>query len=149
MKTPQRNTILAYLKDNTSHPTARDIYDALSKKEMISMATVYNTLALMKKRGLVRELAITNFDHKKYDPNTKPHAHLICSNCGEIADLHFPLHIGIPHEHRQGFTIKDSEVNFYGLCSVCNNKDKKPASQSRSPKTTKTFTEKTGSRAKA
>jgi Fur family transcriptional regulator, peroxide stress response regulator len=137
MKTPQRNIILNYLKNNTSHPTAKDIYDALSKKDMISMATIYNTLALMKKRGLVRELAITNFDHKKYDPNTKPHAHLICSNCGEITDIHFPLHVEVPEEHRQGFDIKDSEINFYGFCPVCKNKNKKTEAQRRSKKTTK------------
>jgi Fur family transcriptional regulator, peroxide stress response regulator len=127
MKTNQRNSILNYLKKSTSHPTASDIYKALSKKDndIISLATVYNTLSLMKKKGLVRELAIVNVDHKRYDPLVTPHAHLICSNCAKIADVKFPLHVGIPAEHRQGFDIRDSEIKFYGLCPACKSKERK------------------------
>lgn len=133
MKTPQRKTIVNYLKNNSSHPTAREIYDAVSQKNgMISLATVYNTLFLMKKNGTVRELAVVNLDHKRYDPNVNPHAHLICSICGEITDVPFPLHVGVPDEHRKGFLIKGSEINFYGLCSVCAEKNKKPVSKRRS-----------------
>lgn len=132
MKTPQRKTILNYLNNNSSHPTAREIYEAVSQKNgMISLATVYNTLSLMKKKGIVRELAITNFDHKRYDPIVKPHAHLICSRCGKITDVHFPVHVGVPDEHRQGFIVKDNEVNFYGLCPICVEKDKKSSSKRR------------------
>lgn len=42
MKTTQRNTILNYLKNDTSHPTAKDIYEAVSQKEnnKISFATI-------------------------------------------------------------------------------------------------------------
>jgi len=133
MKTPQRKIIVNYLKNNSSHPTAREIYDAVSQKNgIISLATVYNTLSLMKKEGMVRELAITNFDHKRYDPNVKPHAHLICISCGKITDVSLPLHVGVPNELREGFIIKDSEVNFYGLCPVCAEKDKRPSSKRRS-----------------
>lgn len=131
MKTPQRKIILNYLKNNKSHPTVREIYDAVSQKNgMISLATVYNTLSFMKKKGLVRELAITNFDHKRYDPDVKPHAHLICDTCGEIVDVHLSLHVGLPNDHRHGFIIKDSEINFYGLCPVCAEKHKKQSSKS-------------------
>lgn len=131
MKTTQRQIIYSYLKNNKSHPTARDIYEAISKKgcEKISFATVYNTLALMKKKGLVREVAIINFDQKRYDPIVTPHVHLICGNCGQISDVLLPVNVEIPDEHRQGFVIQDREVNFYGLCSVCKNKDKKTSTQ--------------------
>lgn len=115
---------------------------AISKKEkdIISLATVYNTLALMKKRGLVRELAIPNFDQKRYDPIVTPHAHLICSDCGKIANVTLPLHLGISDEHKQGFSIVDSEINFYGLCSVCKKKNKTSPSQQDIKKKTILFT---------
>lgn len=126
MKTIQRNSILNYLKSTTSHPTAKEIFTALCEKEnfVISMATVYNTLKLMKKKGLVRELALPNFDFKRYDANLTPHAHLICNLCGQIGDVFFQLHAGLPEEHRQGFSIQDSEINFYGLCAGCQDKQK-------------------------
>jgi len=122
MKTAQRIVIRNFLKDNSSHPTAKEIYIAVTrdrKFENLSMATVYNTLEYMKKKGLVRELAVPNFDYKRYDPNTSPHAHLVCTACGAIQDVMHPLHVGIPEEHRQGFTIHDSEVSFYGICRNC------------------------------
>lgn len=91
------------------------------------MATVYNTLKHMKKKGLVRELALPNFDYKRYDANLTPHAHLVCNLCGHISNVFFPLHAGLPKEHRQGFFIQESEINFYGLCPLCITEDKKPA----------------------
>lgn len=129
MKTAQRNTILNYLKNDTSHPTAKEIYMGISQKEKdsISLATVYNTIALMKKRGMVREIAIPDFDQKRYDPNVVPHPHLICRECGRIEDVFFPVHIGIPDEYKQGFSIQENEINFYGLCPRCKTKDKEPA----------------------
>jgi|LAHR01.1.fsa_nt_gb Fur family peroxide stress response transcriptional regulator len=121
MKTSQRKAIQNYLKNNFSHPTARNIYDALSAKGKgkISLATVYNTLALLKEKGLVREIAISNSGQKRYDANTTQHAHLICNACGKILDVDLSLHVGIPDERRKGFDIQDSEMNFYGLCSDC------------------------------
>jgi Fur family transcriptional regulator, peroxide stress response regulator len=123
MNTPQRNSILNYLKNSAIHPTAKDIYHELSGKEKISMATVYNALALMKRKGIVREFAISNSDRKRYDTDLTPHAHLICNNCGKITDGHFPLHLEIPDEHKQGFVAKDIEINFYGLCPRCKKKN--------------------------
>jgi hypothetical protein len=101
------------------------------------------------KIGLVREQAFTNFDHKRYDPIITPHAHLIFSNCGQTTHVKVPFHVAIPDEYSQGFFIKDSEVNFYGLCPVCNTNDKKPSAQYYAIKTTISFTEKTGSKTKA
>jgi len=122
MKTVQRIAIQNFLKDCSSHPTAKEIYISITrdrKFENLSMATVYNTLEYMKKKGLVRELAVPNFDHKRYDPDTSPHAHLVCTACGAIQDVMYPLHVGIPEEHRQGFIIHRGEVNFYGICPKC------------------------------
>jgi Fe2+ or Zn2+ uptake regulation protein len=111
------------------------------------MATI--SLALMKKRGIVRELAITNYDHKRYETNLPPHAHLICNDSCEIADIHFPLNAVIPDEHKQGFVIKDSQINFYGLCPLCKINDNPPSSQCGIKKTPLSFNENIGSSVKA
>lgn len=126
MKTVQRNSILNYLKNNTSHPTAIDIFNAINKEtNVFSLTTVYNTLSLMKKRGLVHELTITGMDCKRYDPNVNPHAHLICSDCGKIVDVQLPFSVDIPEEQKQGFDISTSDINFYGICPNCRHKEKK------------------------
>ncbi len=127
MQTVQRKLIMSCLDGNKSHPSARDIFNCISKREhgVISYATVYNTLSKMKKEGLIRELAINNADYKRYDPNLSPHAHLICTECGRIEDMEMPLIGEISCEQRHGFDIKNGDVQFYGVCPECNNKVQK------------------------
>jgi len=121
MKTEQRKIIMDYLKDNSSHPTVKDIYEALSKIDInrISLATIYNTLNLMKKKGMIREIAVPGVDYKRYDSNMKTHAHIICNDCGKIVDIENTFNIEIDYEQRKGFKIVSSELNFYGVCPDC------------------------------
>ena len=47
--TPQRQAIMRYLISSHSHPTADEIYQALSPKfPNISVATIYNNLRVLK-----------------------------------------------------------------------------------------------------
>ena len=49
--TPQRMAILGYLSENRDHPSAEDIFRAvLQDFPTMSLATVYNTLELLRKR---------------------------------------------------------------------------------------------------
>ncbi|MCX7966203.1 MAG: transcriptional repressor, partial [Syntrophorhabdaceae bacterium] len=46
-QTPQRLAIIEYLNENRTHPTANDVYKAVSEKfPTMSFATVYNTCLL-------------------------------------------------------------------------------------------------------
>ena len=48
--TPQRLAILNYLEGNKEHPSAEDVYKAVSRKfPTMSLATVYNTLESLKR----------------------------------------------------------------------------------------------------
>ncbi|MFW2691866.1 peroxide-responsive transcriptional repressor PerR, partial [Staphylococcus aureus] len=55
--TPQRQAILRYLISSHTHPTADEIYQALSPDfPNISVATIYNNLRVFKDIGIVKEL---------------------------------------------------------------------------------------------
>ena len=55
-RTSQRLTILEYLDGNRDHPSAEDIYRAVSKKHhSMSFATVYNTLKQFSDKETVLE----------------------------------------------------------------------------------------------
>ena len=117
--TPQRIAILEYLEDNEKHPSASDIYCAVSKKfPTMSLATVYNTLKALAKRDTVLELGIDP-DKKRFDPNTGPHHHLICTKCRRIVDIHSEFNIGLSEGEKHGFEIIGNHVDFYGLCPTC------------------------------
>jgi Fur family transcriptional regulator, peroxide stress response regulator len=117
--TPQRLAILEYLEGNENHPSADEIYKAVSKKyPTMSVATVYNTLETLSKRGRIRELSIDP-DKKRFDPNTKAHHHLICVKCKKIRDIRGAMPLKMPPAEPADFEILGHHIEFYGLCSEC------------------------------
>ncbi|MDA8175059.1 MAG: transcriptional repressor [Nitrospiraceae bacterium] len=128
--TPQRMAILDFLKDNTSHPSAEEIYEAVAKRfPSISVATVYNTLAALKDKGSLLELTIDPAK-KRYDPDTRPHHHLICLGCKRVSDIVYDFVLDLPGQVAGGYQITGNHVEFYGICPACGqNKDQKKTGQ--------------------
>ncbi len=119
--TPQRLAILDYLDNNTKHPSAEEIFTAVSKRyPTMSFATVYNTLEALMSRGEVNELTIDP-DKKRFDPNTSPHHHLICTKCKSIKDVRVNCRLSLPEREKAGFDITGNHIEFYGICPKCNN----------------------------
>jgi len=117
--TPQRAAILEYLEGNTKHPSADDIYRAIKEKyPMVSFATVYNTLETLRNMGMVWELNIDD-ERKRYDPNTRPHHHLICLRCRRVVDVRVDFEIEYTDKMAEGFMVTGHHVEFYGVCSEC------------------------------
>ncbi|MEM2339591.1 MAG: Fur family transcriptional regulator [Nitrososphaerales archaeon] len=84
--TPQRLAICEILFSYKSHPTADEIYKRVSQKfPTISLSTIYQTLNLLMKLGLIQELGFPNIS-SRYDANTSPHIHIICPKCGNTQD---------------------------------------------------------------
>lgn len=117
--TPQRLAILEYLEGRTTHPSAAEIYKAVSEKyPMMSFATVYNTLEMLRQSGKILELSIDP-EKKRFDPNTKPHHHLICLRCKEITDVHRDFKLVLSESERCNYDIVGNHVDFYGICPKC------------------------------
>jgi len=120
--TPQRLAILEFLDGNKEHPSAEDVYKAVSKKfPTMSLATVYNTLMTLKQRGLVKELTMDPL-RMRFDPQPTPHHHLICMDCRKIIDIHTRLRVNLPEMEQEGFEIVGNHIEFYGRCPKCKNK---------------------------
>ena len=123
--TPQRIAILEFLEGNVDHPTAEDIFSELKKTHpTVSFATVYNTLQALSSRGELSEVTIDP-KRKHYDPDGRPHHHIICSICGRIGDVFkdYSEALKVPDEQLDNFTVTGNHVNFYGRCKGCE-KDK-------------------------
>jgi Fur family peroxide stress response transcriptional regulator len=120
--TPQRLAILEFLDGNKEHPSAEDVYKAVSRKfPTMSLATVYNTLMTLKQRGLVKELTMDPL-RMRFDPQPTPHHHLICMDCRKIIDIHTRLRVNLPEMEQEGFEIVGNHIEFYGRCPKCKNK---------------------------
>ncbi len=117
--TPQRIAILEYLEGNKSHPSAADIYKAVSERyPTMSIATVYNTLEILREKGRLLDLSI-DAGKKRFDPNTKPHHHLICVNCKTITDVHRNFVLDLRKDESGDYDIIGNHVDFYGICPKC------------------------------
>lgn len=96
--TIHRVIILDYLIQTKEHPTAEMIFSKIKQEyPTISLATVYNTLELLEKSGLVRSV---KFQHEncRYDFAEKNHIHLYISDKNEIIDLYDSQLIEIIHQ---------------------------------------------------
>jgi len=88
--TSQRKTIIEAAFSTNDHYTAEDLLERARKMDAsVSRATIYRTLPVLVKTGLLRELDLGK-DQMYYDPNyaTHPnHNHLICTDCGKIIEF--------------------------------------------------------------
>ena len=85
--TKQRLEVASVLLGKPQHLSADQVLNLLKDQgSKISKATVYNTLNLFKKGGLVREL---NIDSAKtiFDSTTNSHHHFYNIDTGEIIDI--------------------------------------------------------------
>ncbi len=116
--TYQRIKILEYLKKYNTHPTVDMIFSALyNKVPTLSKTTVYNTLDVFNKSGLLDILTITGSE-QRYDHNVMPHHHFLCKVCGSIIDIEIKcpyFEKWTPDEHR----IEEVHGYFKGICKNC------------------------------
>lgn len=121
-KSKQRDAILEYLKSTKLHPTAETVYENIRKDfPRVSLGTVYRNLTLLSDLGKIQK--IVSFDGPdRFDYNEKPHAHLLCSNCGKVIDLDVDLsQINLIASKNFDGVITSHSCNFLGLCPDCAN----------------------------
>ena len=85
--TLQRVEIAQILFAKPQHLSAEDLLTMVNKTSIqVSKATVYNTLGLFAKEGLIREVIV---DPTKvfYDPTTVPHHHFYNVDTGSLMDI--------------------------------------------------------------
>ena len=79
----QRIAIMEYLMEHPIHPSADDIYTALSPSmPTLSKTTVYNTLKLFSEQGAALMLTIDE-KNTNFDADTSVHSHFLCKRCME------------------------------------------------------------------
>ena len=116
--TKPRMWIVEYLDGNKNHPTAIDIFENIRKeKKNMSFATVYNTLEILVKQGIVRQLK-TDEKSCRFDPNTDLHGHFYCKYCGSLYDIEIDQKDLFKDLDRYG-DIDGYEIVLYGKCNSC------------------------------
>ena len=78
---------ILFIREKTFHFTINDLAKKISEdfNEKISLATVYNTVHALQKKGYLKEIAI-NSDKSYYDTNTSVHHHFYDEDTHELTD---------------------------------------------------------------
>jgi Fur family transcriptional regulator, peroxide stress response regulator len=120
--TPQRLEILRVLAESSGHPSAETVHHRVAALfPAMSLATVYKTIAALKKAGEILELEFSDRDNR-YDGNRPtPHPHLVCQVCGAITDPDLGSLEAMAGMLAQatGYSILSHRLEFYGICPAC------------------------------
>lgn len=121
--TAQRLLLWRELAGDRTHPTAEELYARLKRQApTLSLTTVYNLLHELVEWGEVRRFD-TGDGHIHFDPNTEPHAELICMRCHAVMDApsdNETLMCSLPvPDEIAGYRIVTRSEQYYGFCSAC------------------------------
>lgn len=116
----QRLAIMDYLAKHQTHPSADEIYNALTAKiPTLSKTTVYNTLRLFVQQGAAKLLTIDE-RNVHFDSVVAPHAHFLCQCCGKLFDLPADELLAASRDNvPEGFSVESMELYYRGTCKGC------------------------------
>ena len=126
--THQRREILRELVGTKEHPDAETIYERVRRRiPAISLDTVYRTLKLLEDKGVISRVGSTR-DRARFDANTDPHHHFVCSECGMIGDFYSDVfdRFPVPRAVAEMGSVEGVYVELRGRCRKCQAGAKKP-----------------------
>ena len=119
--TSQRLVIHDALVRADRHVTAEQVREAVADRlPGVSLPTVYATLDLLERLGLVRRVR-AGAGAVLYDPRAEPHEHAVCRVCGTVQDLDAAVDASrAVHEAEQaGFRPDAADTVVSGVCARC------------------------------
>src|SRR5690554_3392338 len=122
--TQQREAIAEVVFNSSEHLSVEDIERRLREQgERIGKATIYRTLEMLVRSGLVEEYDFGE-GFKRYKHlfgQTQVREHLICTECGKVSEIQGEelsrLQDRIAREH--GFLPARHRLEMYGICAEC------------------------------
>ncbi|MGQ3686016.1 MAG: Fur family transcriptional regulator [Candidatus Loosdrechtia sp.] len=123
--TPERQAILNRVFANHKHFEVDELLVDLRNNDMrISKATIYRTLALLVKSGLLREVIFgERHAHYEHIYGHEHHDHLVCNSCGKIIEFSEPRIEKLQNEvcKNKKFKPESHRLQIQGLCEDCMN----------------------------
>ena len=118
----KRDAILSYLRSTDVHPSADMVYARL-KPEIpdLSLGTVYRNLSMFRQQGVIASVGAVN-GVERFDGNTMPHVHFICTDCSAVIDMpqmQVPEQMSRLAENQLGGRVAGCSLTFTGQCSEC------------------------------
>lgn len=112
--TPQRLAVAQIVLSRESHPSAEEVWTKVRRRcPTISRATVYNTLNLFVKRGLLK-LQVLKEGMAVFDAEVDPHHHFIDDETGKVYDVPWEMLRVTGKESLRNFNVREYQVVLRG-----------------------------------
>ena len=133
--TSERTALLREIFSTHYHFEADELLFKMKEKSVkISRATVYRTLELLVKSGLVRRVHLGE-DHYHYEhvSGDSHHDHLVCTICGAVIEFHDEELERRQREicEKKKFTPTFHNLQILGVCDSCRRKGQQPDAPDR------------------
>ena len=120
--TPQRLMVVSAIENSEDHISADEVYSqVVARYPNVNISTVYRTLELLKRLGMVTETDLGGGRVRYHPANKGHHHHLVCQKCGAMIDLEEsllePLKEALLLEHN--FIADLRHLAIHGRCVVC------------------------------
>ena len=123
--TRQRRVILKVMDEAEQHLDVDQILERAQKIDSgVHLVTVYRTIELLKKHGLIDELDLLHLrgDRHYYETHgPRDHIHVACLKCGKVREfesrLYEQLKSQIERDFKMKVTVSRTEVG--GYCAEC------------------------------
>src|SRR6202790_5164573 len=129
--TRQRRVILQVMDTAEQHLDGDQILDrALKIDPGVHLVTVYRTIDLLKKHGLIDELDLLHLrgDRHYYETHgPRDHIHVACLRCGKVREFESRLYEQLKEQIARDFAMKVtvSRTEVGGICAECLTAEKK------------------------
>jgi Fur family ferric uptake transcriptional regulator len=119
--TAQRLAVMRAVSDRP-HSTAEDVAkNACAEIGSISRQAVYDALALLVEKNLIRRIQPANSPARYEDRTGDNHHHLVCRTCGRMVDVDCAVGAApcLTPSDDSGYAIDEAEVIYWGRCAEC------------------------------
>lgn len=123
--TRQRRVLLQVVEAARRHLDANEIFERAQKHDAgITRVTVYRTIDLLKRHGLIDELDLLHLrgDRHFYESHgPRDHIHVACLRCGKVREVESELYEELKRQIEQdcGIRITVSRTEIGGYCTGC------------------------------
>ena len=125
--TYERERVLEHILSINGHFTILSLYEEMNKDIPISRVSIYNTIELFLKIGLVVRHPFAGAE-AEYETTMRAstHHHRVCISCGAIKELSdHKFSKAIKNRTFESFQTQFHSIYIYGLCKKCQPKIKK------------------------
>jgi Fe2+ or Zn2+ uptake regulation protein len=122
--TKQRLAVISAFTDGCHPLSPEEVYKKNNQKKVFDLATVYRTLAVFEKAGIVKRVDIRN-GSAQYElvQSNHHHHHIVCTECGLVEGFELcniaPVVKSVAKVSKKFSKISDHSLELFGLCNNC------------------------------